>query len=51
MGVSRQGSTLYTIDFGLAKEFKDAERNKHVEGLALGGTRRYASINNRQRPW
>jgi casein kinase 1 delta/casein kinase I family protein HRR25 len=46
MGVGRQGSTLYTIDFGLAKEFKDAERNKHVEGLALGGTRRYASINN-----
>ncbi|KAK3899548.1 kinase-like domain-containing protein [Staphylotrichum tortipilum] len=54
MGVGRQGSTLYTIDFGLAKESKDAERNKHIEGLALGGTRRYASINNhngREQSW
>ena len=46
MGVGRQGNTLYTIDFGLAKEFDDAQRNKDAEGLALGGTRRYASINN-----
>jgi casein kinase 1 delta/casein kinase I family protein HRR25 len=46
MGSGRQGNTLYTIDFGLAKEFEDAERDKHVEGLALGGTRRYASIDN-----
>ncbi|KAK4119694.1 kinase-like protein [Parathielavia appendiculata] len=46
MGVGRQGNTLYTIDFGLAKEFSDAERRKNVEGLPLGGTRRYASINN-----
>ncbi|KAG7287652.1 hypothetical protein NEMBOFW57_007165 [Staphylotrichum longicolle] len=46
MGVGRRGNTLYTIDFGLAKEFSDAERRKNVEGLPLGGTRRYASINN-----
>ncbi|KAK4149707.1 casein kinase I isoform delta [Chaetomidium leptoderma] len=46
MGVDRRGNTLYTIDFGLAKEFDDAQRNKYAEGLALGGTRRYASINN-----
>ena len=46
IGVSRQGNTLFAIDFGLAKELEDAERNKHAEGLALGGTRRYASINN-----
>ncbi|KAH8776290.1 casein kinase I isoform delta, partial [Diaporthe sp. PMI_573] len=46
IGVGRQGNTLYTIDFGLAKEFEYAERFKHVEGLALGGTRRYATINN-----
>ncbi|KAL2166064.1 hypothetical protein VTG60DRAFT_3338 [Thermothelomyces hinnuleus] len=54
MGVGRQGNTLYTIDFGLAKEFCDAERLKDVEGLPLGGTRRYASINNhngREQSW
>lgn len=44
MGVGTRGNTLYTIDFGLAKEFVYAEPNMHVEGLALGGTRRYASI-------
>ena len=46
MGVGKKGNTLYTIDFGLATEFKYAERNKNAESLALGGTRRYASINN-----
>jgi serine/threonine protein kinase len=46
MGIGRQGNTLYTIDFGLAKEFSDAERCKNAEGLPLGGTRRYASIRN-----
>ncbi|KAJ9161136.1 Casein kinase I isoform delta [Coniochaeta hoffmannii] len=46
MGIGRQGNTLYTIDFGLAKEFSDAERCKNAEGLRLGGTRRYASIRN-----
>ncbi len=46
MGVGKQGNTLYTIDFGLAKEFSDAERCKDAKGLPLGGTRRYASINN-----
>jgi casein kinase 1 delta/casein kinase I family protein HRR25 len=46
MGLDKQGNTLYTIDFGLAKEFRDAERCKDIEGVPLGGTRRYASINN-----
>jgi serine/threonine protein kinase len=46
MGVGRQGSTLYAIDFGLAEEFEFAQRYRHAQGLALGGTRRYASINN-----
>ena len=46
MGLGRQGNTVYTIDFGLAKEFRDAARCKHAEGLPLGGTRRYASIRN-----
>ncbi|KFA70960.1 hypothetical protein S40288_10293 [Stachybotrys chartarum IBT 40288] len=54
MGIDRQGNTLYTIDFGLAKESADAERRKDVEGLPLGGTTRYASINNhngREQSW
>ncbi|KAK4251306.1 kinase-like domain-containing protein, partial [Corynascus novoguineensis] len=54
VGLGRQGNTLYTVDFGLAKEFRDAERCKDVEGLPLGGTRRYASINNhngREQSW
>ena len=46
MGIGRQGNTLYTIDFGIAKEFVYAERSKDVKGLPLGGTTRYASINN-----
>ncbi|KAK3311175.1 casein kinase I isoform delta [Chaetomium strumarium] len=46
IGIDKQGNTLYTIDFGLAKESADAERYKDVEGLLLGGTIRYASINN-----
>ncbi|KAL2186167.1 kinase-like protein [Thermothelomyces heterothallicus CBS 203.75] len=54
MGIGKQGNTLYTIDFGLAKEFSDVERHKNAEGLPLGGTTRYASINNhngRQQSW
>ncbi|EAQ90169.1 hypothetical protein CHGG_06788 [Chaetomium globosum CBS 148.51] len=46
MGIGRQGNILYTIDFGLAREFEYTEHTKQFEGLALGGTRRYASINN-----
>lgn len=46
MGVGRQGNVLYTIDFGLAKEFCDAERYWTLEGHAFGGTSRYASLNN-----
>ena len=46
IGLDRQGNTLYTIDFGLTKEFSNAERYKDTEGLPLGGTRRYTSINN-----
>ncbi|KAB5514923.1 casein kinase I isoform delta [Coniochaeta sp. 2T2.1] len=46
MGIDRQGNTLYTIGFGLAKEFSDAQRCKNAEGLPLGGTRRYASTRN-----
>ncbi|KAK3994831.1 casein kinase I isoform delta [Cladorrhinum sp. PSN332] len=40
MGLDGQDNTLYTIDFGLAKELDDAEDQ---DGLQFGGTARYAS--------
>ncbi|KAI1117389.1 casein kinase I isoform delta [Nemania sp. NC0429] len=46
LGVGRQGNILYTIDFGMAKEFSDGELYKGRQGLPFGGTSRYASINN-----
>jgi casein kinase 1 delta/casein kinase I family protein HRR25 len=45
LGAGKQGSTIYTIDFGLVKEFDDAKHYKDMEGLAFCGTSRYASIN------
>jgi serine/threonine protein kinase len=49
MGVDQQGNILYTIDFGLAKEFSLAESDRKYEGRGFGGTSRYASINNHNR--
>ncbi|KAJ2895072.1 Casein kinase I isoform delta [Zalerion maritima] len=46
MGIGRQGNVLYTIDFGLAKEFCNAERDRTLGGRSFGGTSRYASLNN-----
>ena len=46
MGVGQQGNILYTIDFGLAKEFSLAELHRKNRLWILYGTRRYASINN-----
>ncbi|KAK4204706.1 casein kinase 1, delta [Triangularia verruculosa] len=46
VGTGRHGNILYTIDFGLAKEFRDAERAKDLEGRSFGGTSLFASINN-----
>ncbi|KAH7129628.1 casein kinase 1, delta subunit [Dactylonectria estremocensis] len=46
MGVGKQGNILYIIDFGLAKEFCDAEQDRRWESRAFGGTSRYASLNN-----
>ena len=45
-GIGKQGNILYTIDFGLAKEFSDNEQHNCYQGLPFGGTARYASINN-----
>ncbi|KAK0655290.1 casein kinase I isoform delta [Cercophora newfieldiana] len=46
VGTRTHGNILYAVDFGLAKEFCDAERYKDFEGRPFGGTSRYASINN-----
>lgn len=46
MGTGAKGNILYTIDFGLAKEFCNAERFQNLQGRPFGGTRRYASLNN-----
>lgn len=54
MGTGTKGNILYTIDFGLAKEFRNAERFQSLQGLPFGGTRRYASLNNhngREQSW
>lgn len=46
IGTGIKGNILYTIDFGLAKEFRDAERYQTTQGRPFGGTARYASLNN-----
>ncbi|KAJ3499419.1 hypothetical protein NLG97_g355 [Lecanicillium saksenae] len=46
MGTGTRGNILYTIDFGLAQEFCNAERFQTLQGRPFGGTRRYASLNN-----
>ncbi|KAF5020419.1 hypothetical protein F66182_7546 [Fusarium sp. NRRL 66182] len=47
MGVGRQGNTLYTIDFGLAKDLRGRDTDRQQgSGRPFGGTRRYASLNN-----
>ncbi|TQV90120.1 casein kinase 1, delta [Cordyceps javanica] len=54
MGTGTKGNILYTIDFGLAKEFCNAERFQTLRGRPFGGTRRYASLNNhngREQSW
>jgi serine/threonine protein kinase len=47
MGVGQKASTVYVIDFGLAKKYKDPKTNKHIPyrtGKNLTGTARYASV-------
>lgn len=46
MGIGRRGNILYIVDFGLTKEFYDAERFQTMAGRPFGGTSRYASLNN-----
>jgi serine/threonine protein kinase len=48
MGLGRNSNTLYLIDFGLSKKYRDPKTHVHIpyrEGKNLTGTARYASIN------
>ena len=48
VGSGKKSDTLYLIDFGLAKKYRDARTHQHIpykENKNLTGTARYASIN------
>lgn len=49
VGLASKSNTLYLIDFGLAKKYKDTKTMEHItyrETKEIIGTPRYASINN-----
>ena len=48
MGIGKKQNTVYAIDFGLAKRFRDPKTGDHIpyrDGKDLTGTARYASVN------
>lgn len=48
IGLEENASTVYLIDFGLAKRWKDPHTNEHIkykDKKSLTGTARYASAN------
>lgn len=47
VGKGEKRSTVYIIDFGLAKKYRDSKNGHHIPfkaGKSLVGTARYASI-------
>lgn len=48
MGTGKKKNSVYAIDFGLAKRFRDPKTGLHIsyrDGKSLTGTARYASLN------
>ncbi|KAK4479554.1 hypothetical protein RD792_015071 [Penstemon davidsonii] len=48
MGLGRRANQVYSIDFGLAKKYRDSSTHQHIpyrENKNLTGTARYASMN------
>jgi len=48
MGLKTKQSTVYMIDFGLSKRYRDPKTGQHIpyrDGKSLTGTARYASVN------
>jgi serine/threonine protein kinase len=48
MGVGGKANTVYMIDFGLSKRYRDPKTGQHIpyrDGKSLTGTARYASVN------
>ncbi|KAK7303975.1 hypothetical protein RJT34_14927 [Clitoria ternatea] len=48
MGLGRRANQVYSIDFGLAKKYRDSTTHQHIpyrENKNLTGTARYASMN------
>ena len=48
MGTGQKSPTVYLIDFGLSKRYKDAKTGEHIpyrDNKSLTGTARYASVN------
>lgn len=48
MGLNKKFDTLYLIDFGLCKRYRDRKTQEHLpykEGKGLVGTARYVSVN------
>ncbi len=48
IGLSKRGSLIHAIDFGLAKRYRDPKTSQHIpykNNKNLTGTARYASVN------
>ncbi len=49
MGTGKLGNLVYVVDFGLAKQYRHPKTQVHIlyhDKHRLGGTTRYASVNN-----